>query len=556
MSKVKKNENKLKNKKPPVGAEEKKQNKLVSFISKNRKALMIGAVAVVLLAAFIVGLVAVIINQREFDYMKSDLSKYVTIKESDYKNYPVSIPFDTVDETDVQRAINKLLYDNRESTPLHDGALVLNQPLSVGDTVYIYYRGYTVDEDGNKTDLQNGCNFTDASEYQLGLGSGSFIYGFEDGLIGKIPKEYSTFKKITTGKADQGTVIYLSGSVMLPDGTSKTAFSAKRLDINDPKAEEAWGKDFVNYILGKPSSDGKENTVKDIGKKLDTATFKLGSGSAVYYDLTIDFVTNCETDPIVVETRFPIDYTTIDLRGKTVFFEVFPKGAILYDAPEYDDEFITKTLKLTEDDLKDYEGATLTERHTAKLKAELEEKLEDTKNGIIEEAMWNYFREKAVYKKLPEYAVRDYYAQYYNEIESLYPSYQSQYQTMDSFACAYYGLNSNADWRAYITDMAKSMVAEKLVFYYIVREEGITPTDAEFKDEYDSLVADHLEYYIDELYKEELEEITDDKSREERIAEIKEEMLDYYGEDYFTENTHYLYALDKLIGFAKVTEEK
>jgi len=63
---------------------------------------------------------------------------------------------------------------------------VKDQPLKMGDTAYIYYRG-TVDGE----EFEGGSNMSDKTPYGLGLGSGSFIPGFESGLVGVIPNQTS-----------------------------------------------------------------------------------------------------------------------------------------------------------------------------------------------------------------------------------------------------------------------------------------------------------------------------------------------------------------------------
>ena len=184
---------------------------------KKRNIVIISIVAALLLAAVIFGLVAVIIMQRDFDYMKDDLSKYIEISESDYKNYDIELYFDEVTDKDVERKIMALLYQNRDKEPQYNGGNVTNLPISVGDKVHFYYRGYTVDETGRETDLENASNLLgDIST--LEIGSLSFIPGFEESLIGKNPKDYTKLELETSGTVQPGDVIYLSYSAMLPSG--------------------------------------------------------------------------------------------------------------------------------------------------------------------------------------------------------------------------------------------------------------------------------------------------------------------------------------------------
>jgi trigger factor len=67
--------------------------------------------------------------------------------------------------------------------------MVKDQALKLGDDAYIYYKGFV---DGKE--FEGGSNWDDEKPYSLGLGSGSFIPGFEDGLVGVIPNQTSKDK--------------------------------------------------------------------------------------------------------------------------------------------------------------------------------------------------------------------------------------------------------------------------------------------------------------------------------------------------------------------------
>ncbi len=546
-----------------VKAPEKKESAFASFVKKNKKTIIISAVSAVIIIAFVLGLVAVLIDQRKFDYMTSDLSPYIYISKEDYKSFDVTVADDEIDDSDVDRAIYKLLYDNKSEDPDYGGAYILNLPITVGDTAYLYYRGYTVDKDGKISELASGSNFSveDIDETGLDIGSGSFIKGFEEGLIGHAPnaRPGENFEILRSGTVEEGQVIFLSGNVFNPDG-SKSSFTNKMIDLSSDDIDAEWGEGFKDYLLGNgaPADGGaveKSSAKKlSIGTSLETSTFKKGTGTAVYFSMCVEYALKTSVEPITVETFFPIDYSEASLRGKTVMFDVYLIKSIVYDTPEYDEKFITDTLKITEKDLEGYSGSDIVEKHRAMVKAELEAELVDTRNTIIEEAMWTYYRKKANIKKLPKDEVNKQYAVYFNDLQDMFEYYSSSSSgmTIDSFARDYYGLSSSQDWREYITTMAKDVVTEKIIFYYIVREENIVPTDEELKKYYDELVADQLDYYTSDLYADELAKITDEKKKAERIEEIKAEMLDYYGESYFNQNAHYNFALEKLLGFAKV----
>ena len=96
---------------------------------------------------------------------------------------------------------------------------------------------------------------------------------------------------------------------------------------------------------------------------------------------------------------------------------------------------------------------------------------------------------------------------------------------------------------------AEEAVTERLVFYYIIREEGIIPTGEEYERLYNQCKQEHLKYYT-ELYKSELEACKTEEEKAAKLSEIEARMLSYYGEQYFNELTYYKYGLDKLVGFA------
>lgn len=522
------------------------------------KIAVISSIAVLLALALTVGLVAFIFSKKEFNYMKSDISKYITISQEDYKNYTIAIPKTEVTNADVERKIMALLYKSRSDLPSNKGAEMYKVPISVGDTVGIYYRGYTVDENGVESDIDGASNML-GEIYKLGIGSLSFIPGFEEGLIGAVPWNYQFNPEndiLKTGNLLPGDVMYISYTVVLPDGTTRQK-SNERIDLSDENLDGRYGEGFKAFFIGSGSSQSKAVIGKQIGVKLsDVAPFDYEDGTAVYFDMTINSVLRCESEPLTIEARFPVDYKEKSLRGLDVKFDVYIKSSVVYEAPEYNEQFITDTLKLTAEDLKDYSGDSIVEKHKAYLFAEAEAENAEMREALIEEAMWEHYNSKANVKKLPESEVDEVYLDYYSELASQYQLYYSSYySSFDEFVRAYYQLSKDADWRSYITELAENVIAEKLIFYYIIREEKLIPSDTEFGDMYNETVQEYLDYYVNDIYAEELADLKTEEERAARILEIKEEMLDYYGTEYFEELVYYDYALDKIIAFATVITE-
>jgi len=101
-------------------------------------------------------------------------SRYVTLGE--YKGVEVNVTKNTYTE---EEATQLALLAYRSETTKENGG-VTNRKVEKGDTVIIDFEG-TLDG----VAFEGGT----AAGYELGIGSGNFIAGFEDGLIGVVPGE-------------------------------------------------------------------------------------------------------------------------------------------------------------------------------------------------------------------------------------------------------------------------------------------------------------------------------------------------------------------------------
>ena len=489
-------------------------------------------------------IVSTLVSCGEFDYEKTKLDGYVFISEEDYKNYGEGLLFDEITDADLARKINKLLYANRSEEAKGGGTYYRSIAITVGDDADVYYRGYTIDENGKQIEVEGSCNFNASSHTTLGIGSESFIPGFEEGLIGVVPNQIAQFKKIATGNVLQGSVAYVSYTAVYPDGESKTV-TAERIVLSKADVDAAYGDGFYAYL-----------TALDIGKKYeDATTFPYEDGTAAYDDVKVEYVTDCELADNVytIEAYFPANYAVKELRGKHVYFDVYVKRTVVYDVPEYNEAFIKDTLKLTDADLASYEGDGIVEKHKNMLLAELEEEFEADRKSIIEEAMWEHYNAKAVIHKLPESELKKVYDDYYDDLVYNYQNYYSgYYASLEAFAKAYYGLSDGESYSEYFERKAEDIVKEKLVFYYIMQKESIKPSRSKYNEIYNEVVEEYLAYYCESSYAEELEACKTDKEREDLVKEIKKNMLDYYGDEYFRELVYYNYALDVMISYANV----
>lgn len=123
--------------------------------------------------------------KEDFDYLSADLSQFISLPESEYQNNTITLgtQYLVTDEI-VQQYIDDERFSKRQKA--NGGELYTDRPIAYGDSAFIYYTGYL-----NGEKFEGGSNADDKYSYELVIGSGSFIPGFEDALIGVIPANTS-----------------------------------------------------------------------------------------------------------------------------------------------------------------------------------------------------------------------------------------------------------------------------------------------------------------------------------------------------------------------------
>ncbi len=114
----------------------------------------------------------------------SEFVKDVLKFEGTADEYKANVKAELGDDALVQQYIERKCFENRK--PAGQGEIFTHRPINHGDSAYIYYTGYL---DG--VAFEGGSNADDKYSYELVIGSGSFIPGFEDALIGLIPSQTS-----------------------------------------------------------------------------------------------------------------------------------------------------------------------------------------------------------------------------------------------------------------------------------------------------------------------------------------------------------------------------
>ena len=524
----------------------------------------VGILFLIIASAFTVIIIDTISNDKNFDYLKSDLSKYIVFSKDKYKDYDLSVDIAKPHEIDVDVAILQLLASKKGSAK-HDGAMVTSpMEIGAGDVVYIYYRGYLIGEDKEQIEVSGMSNFSSTEASSLEIGSGQFIPGFELGLVGVDTGKYNKFEKIYDAEIKESMVAYISYTRLVEGGDMKkdaVTGTCVRVDLSAEDVDDNFGIGFKDQILAAKIGEKIEFSVKIDGKKHNYSSF------------TVDFVTECENNPIVVETYFPYDYSTTTLRNETAFFEVYVEGVVDYECPEFDDKLVSEIVSakdsaITEKELKTYAGETLADKYRTYVQKNIDELYEEAYESAVEDAMWDYYLEAATVKKYPKAEVDKIYQEYLDDVEyqfeqtggSLKDSYTEEYtnyEDIDSFAVAYLGLSysSNKDWKSVLLTMSQSLVKERLILYYLMEEENLIPSEEKFNEEFLTVRQEYIDEYVAQYldYEEKTREDYTDEEFEKFVKDREKELFDYYDESYFKETTYYEIALRHFLTWPKVS---
>lgn len=565
-----------------------KQNKNLSYGKSKTagrkleaKAIVMIVVSAILAITLLVGVVLIFFNhakeeeERDFDYLTSDLSKYITISSDKYKNYTVDLKIAKPKAIDVDVTLLNLL-KSKKGPAINNAVAQFSGKIEAGDIVNIYYRGYTLDENGKEVYVDNVCNFGNKNASgvytyaSLEIGSNQFVPGFELGLAGKEFSSQNNFVRITSGAVKEGQIVYITYTRQLDGSTAsndKITRSAERIVIADgkEKIDAKYGVGFYDMLMGLNVGSAETTTFSGVvdGKKYN------------YKDIKIDFATECEKEGtyFLVECYFPYDYGFANLNNKTVYFEVYVQSMADYESKTLTNEFIEENLTdkdfgVTAEDLEEFEGDRISQlrQYIQKL---LDEDYEELLREKIEEAMWNHYHSEGVaaVSKYPQIKVDAIYNEYFDDV--LYQFEQSggvitnvlgeskTCESVEDYAIIYLGLEyaENKDWRDVLRKMSENLVKERLILFYIMRNENIMPTAEELAAKKKEVEDEYLEEYIyqySEQYSVDKSTYSDEKWAEFK-AERYKELHDYYDDAYFTEITYYEIGLDAFLAWPTVT---
>ena len=449
-------------------------------------------------------------SKKAFDYSNEDLSKYVTVSESDYKNVPASIPLD-FSALDIYAFIASKadLLSEDEISALSK----TDKELAKDDIVAIYYRGVTVSEDGKETEFAGGSNLGQEKPTWLYVGSGMFVEEFENALVGKNFASTSV-TKVTEGKVAEDDLITIDIAGVY--GDSKTYMLYENLAVKLSEStifSDEIKAEFKDERIGENIFFTLELDA-DGDKTPDTVTF------------TAKVHNKIELNAEKISVQFPEDYDNSELAGKTAQFYVAIED-VLTPSAALAEAFSFEAGEDAAESIKRGAEKALINAEVESFKEENEGKdYEDT----VKAAIWEAIVAQEFDIEYPESAVKSYIKTAKNNLELEFFNYvrneeesarqkydtsadlKSKYKNFTQYAIYLFGdkdwkgaleekarkeIYGEGDWEAELESEAKESVKRKLIFYTIAKQLDVnSASKSDINEVKKELKASYTEYYM------------------------------------------------------------
>ena len=118
----------------------------------------------------------------------------------------------------------------------------------------------------------------------------------------------------------------------------------------------------------------------------------------------------------------------------------------------------------------------------------------------------------------------------------------------------YIGLDASEDWQAYLLREAEAAVAEKLLFFYIIRAEGWVPEGEALDEYYERAVKAHLTAAL-EASDIRAEDFDTAEEYNNLVADVRSGLVKDFGEAYFTEIAYSEYGMEKILANISITDK-
>ena len=410
-----------------------------------------------------------------FDYSKLNIKDYISLDSAYYKGATVEVDVTPeIGDSDVEDFIEYLLKQNADSETLTDVAV------ENGDTVKLYFRGSV---DG--VDFEGGSNMSDSTPTSLGIGSGSFIPGFEEALVGIIPNTTS-FTKITSGTVKADYVVYVTYSYAYGSEEGSVA-SVERIDLaSTEKYDEAFIANIVGQTVGSTFTFTADVDMNGDGEK-----------ESVTYDMKVSFASIEETADITV--TFPDPYqNNEELSGKEAVFHVVITELARPVIPELTEELVKKSMGFESEN-----GAT-GDAYLAEFRVYVKKSLEETRTSNIKSDALNKLIEtlmaNAEVKEYPEDALNEVFKYCEDQLAYYFEAYSAQYSdfpyaTAEEFAPDFFGIPEGQTYEEWLDAYAKEEVKYNLIVFYVMDKENIKLSASEREEQVKALADYYAAYY-------------------------------------------------------------
>ena len=458
-----------------------------------------------LLSAF--GLAACGKSEEGFDFLKENMADYITVDPSLYENATLDVTLpDPVDDKAIDAYITQML--NSYYSQKAETKTIFGDVIKKGDTVRIWYRGEVnigTDTEPNFVEFIGGCNFYGsqtavAAATDLTIGSGQFIAGFEDALIG-LDTSASSLKTVT------GTSNYIGKEGLLPiayirynyrytdaNGNEKKGVFFDRIDltkdgdkyVNPGRYTGEDGVALRDALAGMHVKDvikNREFTMSfDITQDLEPETVTIKNVEVTHIvkaDTALPFaerdkdgklvtdtdgnVTVDANKPYTFEIVFPAKYGNASLAGKTSRWYVYAEQIVRpVGAPEIKDltythvkdilgikyETMTAVLNRYPDEVEaaagneDKKQALVLKYYREYIKEGLESQNKATLQGSVVDALWRHIIDELTVISYPEGVIENYVASQRTAAQSDWEQYSQSYGSTVYATMAEYVVNN------------------------------------------------------------------------------------------------------------------
>ena len=484
-----------------------------------------------------------------FWLLTEDISKYIVLDEDDYKKAVLTI--DAVEEITMED-VNKYIRNAQIEAYANSLVSMNTGTVQDEDTVVLWYRGEVnigTDEAPEWVEFFGGSNYNDtvstsgavtaASPYSLRIGSGNFIPGFEEALIGINIAETN----INVGKGANkqvgvaGEIVYITYKYTSTDteGKVKTGTMVDRVDLRKDADGNYTGTSRYSKEL-RDALDGlyvKEYIKKDGQLAKFTESFDmtqdLKADSVVMSSIQVTGIVT-EENIKVIDVAFPNPYSNnAELAGKKARWYVaideikrLPENADSIDDIDY--TFISGTLGINyqavlnvmpADEISSI-GSNTDEQKKAVVKyykdyifEAMKEERESKISSAIQNAFWEYIAKESADNviKYPEELLEQYIAAMRQSAEAEFEEYSKSQGNAVISTLAQYLVNYYSSEYFPSVDkidegfetMAKEQLRSEMALYYIAAKERMTMTKSErdktAEEEMKALIDYYTAYY-------------------------------------------------------------